>query len=474
MKKVKLLLLLSFVAAVPVYGEMLTMQQYLDIVSKNNSELQSVQANINAIKGKIAEIERAYSYFLSAGVTYADDQSGRPLVSDILTMERMTSFNTDVSVNKQFETGTNISIGLQGSYGNYNNRISSDYEVTDLSPFIKLEQSLLKDWKGGATKASIAQARANAKSALYLLEYKKQNILLNAKLAYWNLSYARTVIDFRRYSLDRTRKILDWNQKRYNLDLAEKSDLLQSQAAFKTRELNLKLAYEAEVKSSRDFNRLINVSDPKVSYQVETFITSGNNFEKDKKLEKKGLRADVLAAMEDVISVAQAQIVSEKGMGADLVFTGQFALNGVNKDFPKASSDLGELNKPSYSLGIRYSLPLDFSLRKTIISGYKAAQTAAEKAVENAKLQESNDWFQLLDNWSNAKSRFALAMEIRNIQQQRNAEEQDLLKKGRSTTYLVLQSEQDLDDSYLGMLQTIIELISIYEQAEAFYGVNIE
>jgi hypothetical protein len=123
-------------------------------------------------------------------------------------------------------------------------------------------------------------------------------------------------------------------------------------------------------------------------------------------------------------------------------------------------------------LGLRYTLPLDFSLRKTIDQGYKSAQAAAERAVENAQLQESNDWLQLVDNWNNAKSRFALGIEIRGIQQQRNAEEQDLLKKGRSTTYLVLQSEQDLDDSYLSMLQTILELISIYEQAEAFYGVN--
>ena len=94
--------------------------------------------------------------------------------------------------------------------------------------------------------------------------------------------------------------------------------------------------------------------------------------------------------------------------------------------------------------------------------------------MENAKLQESSDWFQLVDNWNNAKSRLAVSVEIRDIQQKRNEEEQNLLKKGRSTTYLVLQSEQDLDDSYLSMLQNILELISIYEQAEAFYNTSAD
>lgn len=472
MKKLKLLLVLCFaaVAAPAVYGEMITMQQYLDMVAENNSELKSVQANIDAVKGKIAEIDRAYSYFLNAGVSYSDDQSGRPFAVQSATMERLSLMNADVSVSRQFDTGTQVSLGMQGSYGSYNNRLSPDYEVTDLAPFLRLEQSLLKNWNGGNTKASISQARANANSALYLLEYRKQGIILNSKLAYWNLSYSRTVIDFRRSSLERTKKILEWNQKRFNLDLAEQTDMLQSQAAFKMRELNLKLAYESEVKSARDFNRLINVADPKVNYDVETFITAGSNFEKDKKLEKNGTRADVLSAMEDVMSAMQAQLISESSLGADLVFTGQFALNGVNKDFSKASSDLTEMNKPSYSVGLKYSLPLDFSLRKTIGAGYKAAQISAEKAVENAKLQESSDWLQLVDNWNNAKSRFALSIEIRDIQHKRNEEEQRLLKKGRSTTYLVLQSEQDLDDSYLSMLQNILELISIYEQAEAFYN----
>lgn len=475
MKKFKLLFLLGFAAmAAPAYGEMVTMQQYLDAVAENNSQLQSVQANIDAVKGKLAEIERTYSYFLSAGLSYNDDQSGRPFIYDTWTMERESGLDADINVSKQFETGTNIAVGFNGAYKNNDNRGTPDYEVTDLSPFIRLEQSLLKEWNGGQTKASIARARADANSALYLLEYQKQGILLEAKMAYWNLSYTRTVIDFRRSSLDRTKKILDWNQRRLQLDLAEKSDMLQAQAAFKQRELNLKLAYEEEVKAARDFNELINITDPRVTYQVETFILAGNNFEKDKKLEKKGVRADVLSAMEDVISAMQDQIVSEKSMGSDLVITGQFDLNGVNKDFARAGSDLGELNKPSYTVGLRYTLPLDFSLRKTINKGYEAARISAEKAVESAKLKETSDWLQLVDNWNNAKSRFALAIEIRDIQQKRNEEEQNLLKKGRSTTYLVLQSEQDLDDAYLSMLQTIFELIGIYEQADALYNTNAD
>ena len=50
-------LLFSFAVcfiSVFVYGEMLTIDGYLYMVSKNNSDLKSIQASINSVKGKLA------------------------------------------------------------------------------------------------------------------------------------------------------------------------------------------------------------------------------------------------------------------------------------------------------------------------------------------------------------------------------------------------------------------------------------
>jgi len=459
-----------FGVAASAGAEMLTIQQYQDLVAKNNSQLISIQANIDAVRGKLAEIDRAYSYFLSAGANYSDDRSGRPY-SLVTPINDISNFSYNASVNKQFETGTIFTVGLNGSYAQYDyGNGYSGYHVNDMAPFIKLQQSLLKDFNGGTTKAGIAKARADANSALYLLIYQKQQIVLNARLAYWNLSYARTVIEFRRTSLDRTQKILDWNQKRFNLDLAEKSDLLQSQAAVKVGNLNYKLAVEDEVRASRTFNGLLNVTEEKVKYEVQNFIDAGNQFNKDVDLSRTGNRADVLSAIENVRSSEYDQIYSQRNIGSDLVFTGQFAFNGVNQDFSTARDYVVTGNKPSYSLGLVYTLPLDFNLRGTINSGYQSAIMSARKAEESAQIQETNDWLQLVDNWNNAKSRYGLATEIKDIQQKRDEENQRLLKKGRTTTYFVLQGEQDLDDATLGVLQNILELMNIYEQAEAFFN----
>ena len=63
MKKLKFLVVFGLaVFAQPAGAQILSVADYLDLVRQNNTELQSVQANIDAVKGKIAEIERAYSF----------------------------------------------------------------------------------------------------------------------------------------------------------------------------------------------------------------------------------------------------------------------------------------------------------------------------------------------------------------------------------------------------------------------------
>jgi outer membrane protein TolC len=450
MKALKFSVVFLFVfASGSAFCEMLTLNNYLDMVVENNSKLKSIQADIDAVKGKLViKTERVYSYSFSTGVNY-DEPAKQP--------KQMTNFAYDASVNKQFAIGTQFALGLNGSSN-----------VDDIAPFVKLQQSLWKDINGEFTKAGIAKAKASAKSYLYLLEYEKQKILLSAKLAYWDLSHARTVIDFRKISLERTKKILDWNSKLHSMDLTGKSDLLQSQAAVKEKELKLELSYEEENKFNRIFNQFLNIKDEKVKYDVEKFEEKKNNFKVDKVLSKKSTRADVLAALETVQSASYDQVLSRKSVGSDLVLNGQLVINN------QTAKHTTKGDKQSYSVGLRYTLPLDFELIKTINQGYESAKISAQKSAEYTIVQENNEWLKLVDNWNNAKMRFAIIGEIEKIQQQRYEEDKRLLSNGRSTTDRLLKSEQDLDDAVLNVLEDILGLIKIYEQAEAFYNFKAE
>jgi outer membrane protein TolC len=444
-----------------LFAEKMSIEQYLNEVSKNNLELKSIQSSIDAVRGKLAEAERVYSYYFTVGAEFGNDEASKT-----------SQTNYNLGINKMFTTGTQVSVifgGARNSYKlSYSNQTEND--LNSVSPFIQVEQSLLKNINGAATKASVAKAVSNARSALYNLTYQKQAILLNSKLAYWNLSYSRRAIEFRKASLERSQKILDWNTKRYKVDLAEKSDLLQSQAAVKMRELNLKVAFENENRVDRQFKQFLNINDNAANYDIKKFEEKPSLLAFS--LKKNGTRYDVLAALEDVKTADYDRIISNKNSGADLVLTGKLGFSDTGVDVYKPASASLNGDGTNYTFGVKYSLPLDFSIRASMNSGYEWAKEAASQKAGSLKLSEQNDWSQLVDDWNNAKIRFELCSEINKIQKNRNEEDKSLLRKGRSTTYLVLQSEEDLDSAELNYLESTLELIRLREQAEAFYNNN--
>jgi outer membrane protein TolC len=473
-KSLGLLFAFMFVFALsPIYCEVLTMNKYLDMVTKNNSELKSVQLSIDAENEKLAGIEKIYSYFLNTEINYINDWTKRSRYEfHKLKRQKKTNYDYDISMNKQFKTGTKVSLGVDCS----SSKTRVNQRVNDVFSFVKLQQSLWKDMNGKLTKTAVAKSRADTKSALHLLEHKKHNILFDAKLAYWNLSYSRTVVSFRKLSLDRTKKNLEWNKKRYSMDLVEKSDLLQSQAAVKLRELNLELAHQEEDRLSRILNMFLGIRDSRVKFDIENFENKENSFNviinNDYYIpNKKCTRSDVLAALENVQVASYDQIFSKRNLGPDLVLSGQFALKNSDKSFDTVTKYTINMDRPSsYSMGLKYILPLDFKLRKTVNKGYEEARYSAQKYAEYMMIMENNDWCQLLHDWNNAKMRLGLVIEIENIQRSRYKEDENLLRTGRSTTYLVLKSEQDLDDAVLNVLQVVLELIKIYEKIETFYN----
>jgi outer membrane protein TolC len=475
MKKLVCLLWALALFGAQASAELLTIDDYLQKVKAEHKELKALEYNIEALKSKMFEAKRIYSPYFAANYTYKDDESQRPLIQPL---DEVSGHMFDASVTQMFNTGTTVSIGF--NYSELNNDYPStrtdvyDYTSTDMYPYIKLEQSLWREIFSGSTKAGVSKIQAQMRSQMYLLIYKRQQLMLNANLAYWGLSYSRTLLDYRNTSLKRNKTILDWNQKRYKLDLVNKVDYLQSQAAYKQREYNLKLAKEQLLKAGRDFNNFLDIVSSEVKYKTSSVVDASKKYlELKDDIEKLGMRADVLSAMADAESAEYAATEAE-GIGAELKAVGSYSLNGVDKTYSGAFDHVFEANRPSYTIGATYSLPLDFIKRSKITKGYKLASSGAKQTVEGLVISESNEWQNLFDNWKFAKDRLKLSMEIHETQKQRNVESKQMLTKGRLTTYEALQSEQDLDDASVAVLSDIFELITIFETNKAFYSGNPE
>ena len=273
MKKTILLtiMIIGNISAFCFSQEIITLDDYISMIEKNNSDVKAAELSIDAMGNKIVEADTVYQPFLSGNLSYTDDKGGLGFGST-LPVKEMKAVALNLGAVKKWGTGSTLTLGYTNSVSSFDlfspttifDVEKMNFSGYEIKPSLILEQSLLRDYKSRYTKSGIKKAKASTKAAQYMQMFRKQQILLQARLAYWTLSFSRDVIAFRKVSLERAEKILNWTKKRVDLDLADKGDLLQAEASYKLRQLNLELALQDEIKYCRDFNDLLGLSSEMV------------------------------------------------------------------------------------------------------------------------------------------------------------------------------------------------------------------
>ena len=470
MKRLKLFVGLSVLfLAMTAFGENITLEQYLELVEKNNPQLHALSASIESAKKRLEETARALTPLsLTAEGSYTDDQfSG---IAGGFDNIKTTAYG--IGISKQFITGTGIAVGAKGQSAQSIASPSplqpllTDRQTTSLAPYVSVQQSLLKDLFNGYSRAAVNASYASARANLYNLEYSRQSFIIAAKSAYWTLSYSKTMTEHRQGSLQRYEQLLDWNTRRFRLDLAERADFLQAQASQKSAELNLTLALQSERQARRAFNQYINEAPDSEKYEVVDFDEAINRYGAIREIQKQKMRLDVLAARESAEAARFNQRAQKKNLGADLVLSGQYTANNTETDFTEPRT----MDGPVLVVGLKYTMPLDFFKQRKVIAGYEDAAVAAQKSAESAEIGEKTDWQNLLDAWKIDLIRLEMAQTIRDFQMQYVEENRRLLQRGRTTTNALIQSEEGLDGAVLNVLGAVLSLITDYEMAQGYYN----
>ncbi|MDD5687897.1 MAG: TolC family protein [Elusimicrobia bacterium] len=462
--------------------EILTIEKYLSQVEENNPDIKSVELSIKAIDQKILEMDMAYSPYFSGNFNYMDDKSGPGFGSTLPTQEMwLTSWN--LGLNKKFPFGSLVSLGYIDSTAEFDltqptviigpDKVSN-FKGYDIKPFVRVKQSLLKDYNSRLTQSGIKKAKNAARAGQYMQIFKKQQILLKAQSAYLSLSFDREVVYFRKKSLERAEKIFKWNEDKYNLNLADKSDLLQSQAGYKLRDFNLTMAVEDEVTACRNFNEIRGKSSEVVEEQLQKLEEISKDYEGTGSLTYSGQRADVLSAKMFYESSKFANTEAQYRSGPELSVFGLASLHGLDLNYSDAWSQVTGADKPTYTVGVNFMTSLDFGLIKKVRNGYTIDVKSYEESLIKTELSAKNDWEQILKNWNNVKSRLINAVEIKNIQSERLDNEQQRFQRGRTTTFQLLAAQNDLDDAELNVYRLILEQMITHAQTNLYNTKPIE
>lgn len=304
------------------------------------------------------------------------------------------------------------------------------------SPVAELSVDLWRNALGRETKAGVESSRHRALARALGERIGRRRILSEAEQAYWSLAAARRVEEIAVQSLARAEKLRDWAAKRVSSSLADRSELLEAESAARLRALELRRAVDDRRAAERIFDAERG--------------GAGSAPEELSALDDDGA-SPVRASTPDEVAAAEHEAGAAAGTAAlgveatrpKVEAYAAGALSGRRAASRDAVTDSLGPDGPRWAAGARVSVPLDLSLLRSTSGGHRAEAEAAGGRARRAAYESAANWKDLSDRLEDARRRVALSREIEKAQLERVETERRRHGEGRTTTFFVLQAEQD-------------------------------
>ena len=436
--------------------EVFSLEEYLSQVKGENLAVTSADQNAEAfekLKTK-AKLVTAINFFASTEKNSVEQNQAL----QIFRYTKVYNDKNQVGFSQTSDFGLNTKLYYSLNRVKYKNLTTSssnpslaadNYQST---PTLEVSLPLWQNFFGSSTRAS--------KDSLYFSnESQKLNSmatslssLVVAEQSYWALVYAKKAVEIQKNSLSSAKQIFDYVSNKLRLNLGETADVLQAKALLETRKLTLQQAQNNEKLSARDFNKNRFINSNETPANLADFdYTKIHNFlipqEKKDRLDVKSQEAKMKAA------VADAK-VSEESAKPSLSLYGSYSQNQVQPTTLDALNSSFERKGRSATVGLKLSMPINFSLNSDIREGSNLSALAAKTNYRQKVFEQETDWQNLIQNLTIYKENLQLAKKIEEAQRLKLENERKLLRQGRTTTYQILLFEQD----YLNAQLTTIEM----------------
>lgn len=453
----------------------LTLEDYLEEVKTKNGGVRGVKASSEAKAVRLEEGELFFkpSFFLTG--EYYDDQ--RPTNAPTFQGTQTLRHTLRAGLQQNFETGTKATL----SYNYYKTQINGvsrqlipNKKFFDVAPQIEVSQSLWRNFLGSEFKASVEAQKAQVEAQRYSELFNYKQILMNAENAYWRLYVAQTSLKVQKESLERAKKLRDWNAGRLKNNLIDESDFIQAEANVQSREIEYQDTMTEVRTALMDFNSFRESPNDEVNLEGTKGIDSAYilNASVPAKME---LREDVLAFLANKkLAQANAELGTQRNR-PNLELYGSYSINGRDgNSYADAKEQAWAATKPFSIVGVRFTTSLDVWAMNDYKKAYAKEVVATEMQYKRKVYEVEREYEILVDRFKQFKERLVLAMKMEKIQLKKLETERKRYNQGRTTTFQVLQFEQDYANTQLLKLRYEYELIAVYNQLKLFSGVENE
>jgi len=214
------------------------------------------------------------------------------------------------------------------------------------------------------------------------------------------------------------------------------------------------------------FNSTRGVSSDKVPETLDALPDSKSyKFVLPKRAE---FRDDVRAAQAQAeASESMAKAGVEKNKPSLELYT-TLAYNGRDLQYPDAVKNSTRNDYPTTVVGVRFQMPLDIGTMSDDRQGYRKEAAGAELRYQRRLFEQERDWSDLAQRFKEAQARLKLAEAFEETQKEKSSYERQRHTRGRTTTYLVLQFEQDYALAQSTRLRIQAEIMNLLAQMNTY------
>lgn len=449
----------------------LTINEYLtQVQEKSLSYLQGkTQAEGASLVSREADLLTS-PYFFAEGRHSFDTFIPAPPQPSSYDQKNVGQYSAGVT--QKFNFGLEAKLAYTVTKTRYENSdfaagVESSY--WDATPEIELKMPLWGNGFGRTINAQQELTRNQNLANQYGALANSQNLLINAEVAYWQLSMAKERLIIQEQAVGAGQNIYNYVNRQKQKNLGESADVLQATALIESYKLQQQQARNDVERAQRAFNTFLNLesSTPipeleKVDYtQLQTVVIPDA---------RPGERLDVQAARAQVaLTKASNTLILERNKPT-LDVVGGYALQGRGVEASRAFTNGSKTNHDSGYVGVMFNMPLNFSAVSDTIAGAKRLQDSAEMNERNLTYTQEQDWYDLKQRLVESQAALKVARSMENAQKAKLDNERTRLRQGRTTTYQILLFEQDYTTAQAARIQSATQIIALEAQLKLYQG----
>jgi outer membrane protein TolC len=467
-------LLLTSLLAPTFSVQAMSLEQYLADVQKRNKEFQSLSLQKEAAELKLEQGDLALSPYLLVGAKRSWDETPLPLqYVPMITRTDYEDTEYSLGVSKKFSTGTDLKVMLIQSHAD----IDVGRGMTK-GPYLgilsaSLSQSLWKDFFGQGTRIRRRREEATKNLEQASVEVKRRTLLSTAESAYWQLLFAQQELKVREDSLARADRLVKWNKRRVGDGLAQSNELLQTEALYTQRELQLITAKDDYLNAQRNIKEFLDEDASAADKMPSTPLTTSRASLVQALQQGERVRADAWLSKLEAELQAQASRELAEGLKPDLVVKGTYGMSDSRPEQGDALRHTFDNRYPSKSISLNLTMDLDWWATAKVRRSGEASAKAASIRASRLALDSKRDIVELKRRYQELGRRIETVQKLVDIQKRKFDREQDRLRNGRSTTFQVISYEQEIAESEVMLFKLLSEQRKIESTTRNFIEGNI-